>query len=304
MLKKTCLSFYILFLTFPALWAQESYKTIILSEILIREQQLIILSDSIYKGSSDSLRIASNKNFTDELGLLLEYQNTFSWAFDSLNSVSILKSKDGLIKIYTWILPATDRNSYSYFGFVQVYNLKTRQVTLYKLNETKYENEMARTIITGSNKWYGAVYYKMIEKKEKGKPFYTLLGWHGNSRKTTRKVIDVLSMRKDTLVFGKPVFTGNGKPAMRMVFEYTAQAVMKLNFDEKKKMIVFDRLSPTPGAEKNQYEFYGPDFRYDGLQFKKGNWVFKKDIDLRNPKSFDTKKGKSEKGKSMYDSGK
>jgi hypothetical protein len=75
---------------------------------------------------------------------------------------------------------------------------------------------------------------------------------------------------------------------------------MKLAFDEKKKMIVFDRLSAPPNAEKNQYEFYGPDFRYDGYRFKKGYWLLQKDLDLRNPKSADQKDGKKEKGKTLY----
>lgn len=284
-------------------YKSETYKTIGLPELRSKEQHLISIGDSILKGSSDSLRLISSNIFYDEMKSLLSYQNTFSFVFDSLTSISVLKSKDGLIKMYTWILPAVDRNKYSYFGFIQILNKKTKQVELVELHEKKYDNEETIYKTLPANEWYGALYYKMIEKKIKGKTCYTLLGWHGNNNKTTRKIIDVLTFKDQLPQFGMPLFKTGKRPVSRIIFEFTSQAVMKLNVDDRKKMIVFDHLSPAAGAQPNQFEFYGPDFRYDGLQFKKGYWQLKKDIDLRNPRSYDAKEGKKEKGKSMYKSG-
>ncbi len=286
---------------FTLLRAQESYKTIGKDELKSAQDALLSLGDSILKGSSDSLRIHSNSLFKDQLGRLLEYQNTFAENFDSLNSISVLRSRDGFLKIYTWILPAHDKSACLYFGFLQTLDKKSRQVRLFPLNEVKFENEEAVHKTCSADEWYGALYYKLIENKTKGQTLYTLLGWHGKGWKTTRKVVDILYFKKGNPVFGKPVIRVEGKPYCRLVYEFNAQAVMKLQYDDNLKMIIMDHLSPARGAEKGQYEFYGPDFSYDGLKFKNGTWQLKKDIDVRNPKSFNKREGKKEKGKVFYD---
>ena len=58
-----------------------------------------------------------------------------------------------------------------------------------------------------------------------------------------------------------------------------------LKFDENEKQIVFDHLSPKSPQFTGQYQYYGPDFSYDALEFKKGKWVYIKDVDVRNGKS-------------------
>lgn len=281
-------------------FSQEHYKTIDLQELQAKEKILSAAGDSMVRGLQDSTRMHACLLFNESMTSLLAYQNTFDYGFDSLKNVSILKSDDGKVKIYTWVLQSSDRNAYSYYGFVQVFDKKTKQVKLYRLQERPFENAEAMSKTCKPEEWYGAYYYRMIEKKISGNNTYTLLGWHGNNRLTTKKVIDILMVSPDGITFGAPVFKGEGKPKYRVVFEFTSQAVMKLAFEEKKKMIVFDRLSPVSGAQKGQYEFYGPDFRYDGYKFKKGYWLLQKDLDLRNPKSTDQKEGKKEPGKKLY----
>jgi hypothetical protein len=57
---------------------------------------------------------------------------------------------------------------------------------------------------------------------------------------------------------------------------------MSLRYDPQKKMIVFDHLSPTKPSLEGQYEFYGPDFTYDGLKFEKGVWEHYQNIEITN----------------------
>jgi len=101
---------------------------------------------------------------------------------------------------------------------------------------------------------------------------------------TNKKVIDVLFFDQwDNITFGAPVFLDeNKKLKYRVVFEFSAQAVMLLRYEKKKKMIVFDHLSPTSPSAKGQFQYYGPDFTYDGFYFKKGIWNYRKNLDLRN----------------------
>jgi len=49
-------------------------------------------------------------------------------------------------------------------------------------------------------------------------------------------------------------------------------------------MIVFDHLSPSKPSLVGVYEFYGPDFSYDGYKFEKGMLELYPDIDIRNIK--------------------
>ena len=58
-----------------------------------------------------------------------------------------------------------------------------------------------------------------------------------------------------------------------------------LRWEKKKKMIVFDHLSPAAIRYNGIYEFYGPDFSVDGYKFKKGKWRYFNDIDVRNPRT-------------------
>jgi hypothetical protein len=57
---------------------------------------------------------------------------------------------------------------------------------------------------------------------------------------------------------------------------------MTLVWDEKYRRIIFDHLSPAYPELEGQYQFYGPDFSYDGFRYKKGKWVFEEMLDPRN----------------------
>ena len=48
------------------------------------------------------------------------------------------------------------------------------------------------------------------------------------------------------------------------------------------KMIMFDHLSPSRPSYTGNYEYYGPDFSYDGFRFEKDAWVLTEQIDMRN----------------------
>ena len=57
---------------------------------------------------------------------------------------------------------------------------------------------------------------------------------------------------------------------------------MMVEYNEKLKEIVADHLSPSRPSMQGQYQFYGPDFSYEGFSFQDGVWVQKSDIDVRN----------------------
>ena len=81
-----------------------------------------------------------------------------------------------------------------------------------------------------------------------------------------------------------PVFDGDkdNPQAKRVIFEYTRQVSMNLNYDPSKSMIVFDHLAPPDPKLKGKFDLYGPDMSYDGYKLVNGRWKLQEDIDLKN----------------------
>jgi hypothetical protein len=121
-----------------------------------------------------------------------------------------------------------------------------------------------------------------VETKFNKTKYYTLLGFDFNSIFTKKKIIDVLYIQNDLPYLGKQIFKYNGKIVSRIIFEYAVRTNMTLKYDEAIKMIVFDHLSPSKPSYKGKYQFYGPDFSYDGLKFEDGYWIHQKDLSIHN----------------------
>lgn len=266
--------------------SQSAWSTLGTDSLSRIEMKLKVLSDSIVRGVSDLSRQAALAEFNPLFLDLLQNPSTFSFPFDSLKSVSKVKSEDGKIRIFSWTVQSRTENNYKYYGVVQLMNPKTGEMKRFGLNEVRWTNEEAEQKELFPEEWYPALYYEIIERKVKKKTWYFLLGWQGNTPYTTRKVIDVLGIDSwNNVTFGAPLFFDDKqKKKQRFVFEYSAQAVMMLKYDKKKKMIVFDHLSPVSPSAKGQYQFYGPDFTNDGLIFRKGMWNYKSHLILKNTK--------------------
>jgi hypothetical protein len=57
---------------------------------------------------------------------------------------------------------------------------------------------------------------------------------------------------------------------------------MTARYDSVLKMIAFDHLVPFHPVYSGNYEFYGPDGSFDGLEFVDGLWMLREDLDARN----------------------
>jgi hypothetical protein len=280
-LRTSAIIIFFNFLFASTLFAQNNFQQ--------KEKELKILGDSILKGSTDSVRAASCTIFTSTFETVLKDSGSFNYTFDSLKNVSVLESHDKSVRIFSWMLPSISKDKYNYFGFVQLYDKKLKKAMLYKLEEDNLPNEEVEKKSLSTKNWFGALYYKIIENKINGNKIYSLLGWRGNSRQTTMKVIDVLVTEKEIPKFGAPIFKTEHGVKHRIIFEYTSQAVMSLRYNEKKKMIVLDNLSPSNPDLKGKYEYYGPDMSYDAFKFKSGKWNYFKNIQVGNVSEYDGK---------------
>jgi hypothetical protein len=252
--------------------------------LLSFEWHLKTLSDSMTSGSTERIRGGALAEFNPVFFDLLALPSTFDYPFDSLKKVSVMKSPDGRLKVYSWVFIDRTAETYTYYGVVQAKKGKTQEIKRTGLIDKPGPVNELDTATLYPEEWCGAVYYDIFEKKVNGVQTYFLLGWRANDKLITRKIIDVITLNEwgDPL-FGLPVFSDEkGAVRTRRVFEFSSQAVMLLRYDRKRSTIVFDHLSaPSPGL-RGQFHTYGPDFTYDGYRFKKGKWLYQSNLDVKN----------------------
>lgn len=248
------------------------------------EDSLKSLSYKIINSTDEVVRRNSNNLFIKTLVAALKLPNSFNYPFDSVVSVSILKSEDKVFRIFTWHL-FSDDGSYRYYGAIQK-NTKDK-LELYPLfDNSRFVAKPEDTLLT-KDSWYGAHYYSLSSPRKYGKnKQYLLLGWKGNDVKTNQKVIELLSFDKEGKpVFGAPVFMYKDSVKTRVIFNYSRTVSMLLRYLPSKKWIVYDHLAAPDPKQIGQYEYYGPDLSYDGLKYRRRKWILMENIDLRNEKT-------------------
>jgi hypothetical protein len=252
------------------------------------------LSSVIWKQKTDSARLNASFVFFEKFHSILKTQSVGSSLFDSIPGVTIAKSENGKLCIYSWNVPVAD-GSNKYFAFIQFTGDSSRVVPLMSGKTTA--GEFTNEIFT-SQSWYGALYYKIIDVKITDRTVYTVLGWDGYTKEANRKFIDIISINSDgDLVFGMPVFKTESGVKSRIIFEYADKANLLLRYDyqairvEKRKkikkentwLIVMDRLVPLDPSLKGIRKYYVPSGdTYDGFLFRNGYWILVEDIEVAN----------------------
>jgi hypothetical protein len=236
-------------------------------QIRIMEDTLGILSFMIVNDSLQENRFAATRMMIPTLVKALKIKNSFNYPFDRLKSVSIQYPQDSTFRIFTWQL-FVDGEEYRYYGAIQ---MNTPELKLFPLIDRSHQVEDAAQAVLNAENWYGAVYYGIRKINTQTGPAYLLFGYDAFSFFNRRKLIDVLSFNEGKPVFGKAVFpatVGQPDPSKRFILEYTAEASVKLNYDELMDLIVFDHLIPVQGRS-GQGEMMAPDGSYEAFRIKK-----------------------------------
>lgn len=254
------------------------------------QQQLMAFQDSLkqisYKMVNDSIepeRYNASFKLIKTLVSALKIPYSFNFPFDSLKSISIQSSSDKRFRIFGWHVMNND-GSYRYYGTIQM-NKPDGKLELFPLIDYTSVFKNPSDSATTHDKWYGAQYYKIISVLNNVPiPYYVLLGWKGNTIKSTKKIIEILYFKDGKAHFGMPVFDGDpdNLKKKRIIFEYDRRASMFLNYEPTTNTIVFDHLAPPDPQLKGKFELYGPDFSYDGFKLVNGRWKFIPDLELKN----------------------
>jgi hypothetical protein len=275
--------FFLLILTFSLSGMSADAQKTSFDDLKVSEMALYREFGEMYKTRDITLQDELNSRILDELESLLKDPRSFEYHFDSLRWTGRIYSPDNKIRFITWNIPAID-GKHTYYGFLQCFTEKGQPCLVFRLHDRSPEISQPESVNLDPGNWWGALYYEVLVNKYKRNRLYTIIGYDLNDRYSNKKVIDVMTFTdSNTPVFGLPVFHIEGKLQNRVIFEYAEDVVMIVRFNEEKKMIVFDHLSPIDPALRNNPRFYAPDSSYDGLRFRKGIWEFVHDVDVRNP---------------------
>ena len=217
----------------------------------------------------------SNLAFASKMKTFLSLDGAFNYKFKHLETVAVIDSPDGKVRIVNWNIEYPDF-SYSFGGFIMHKNNK--KASIFELNDVLDPYQSKPKGVFNENSWYGALYYKMIPFQNGRNTQYLLLGWDGGTTGSNYKILDVLSISKKHIYFGSPVFNTNGDISDRVVFEYSDKANMTMRFEERYGRIVFDHLSPEAPSMEGVYSYYVPDFSYDAYLYNGKHWTLKEDI--------------------------
>ncbi len=273
---------------------------------------LQMLSKQLQSGKADFDRYQASRQLTALLTRMLETGRLPLDGLDTLRNISFLESTGREFTIITWVIPRQD-GSFDYGGLVRWFDQQHNSKRVVVLNNQAHELESPETKQLGPEQWYGALYYRLIENKSRGKVHFVLLGWDGHNTLSRKKVIEPVQIgSRGKVIFGAQVFSHFPGKVKRVVFEYSAKSSMSLNYSRqwlqvkvkkgKKKMterraadmIVFDRLVPLHEGLAGQYQFYVPETNIqDGFVFRDGRWIYTREVDARNPD--DPDKGKKER---------
>lgn len=246
------------------------------------ETQIGLLFLQMAASAADEDKQRINDSIVRIMEATLQISGSMDYPFTQLTRMGKISSTDNKVRIYTWNLPWADGTN-TYFGFLQYKtNSKGDIKQVFLADKSADMTGESRSVLSPAQ-WYGMLVYEIVETKDGGSVYYTLLGLDNQDLFVSCKIVDVLYFNENYVpVFGKSIFHYQNKLLNRIIFQYSAKVKMSLKWNPKMKMIIFDHLAPPNSSYKDNYAFYGPDLSYDGLRFVDGKWELVEKVDVRN----------------------
>jgi hypothetical protein len=251
-----------------------------MSKLTKLEDSLVVLADSMNNAILPDDRIDFCVTFTKHLRTALETPGSYSYPFKKLETkIHIISPDDKTFRIFNWMIaPAT--NLRRYYGAIQMNSDEPRYFPL-KDYRDRMEKD-AQTLVAGTDRWYGCEIYKIVPQVVQDQKVYLLFGFNSDGAGSNKKIIDVLTTEGQAPVLGASIFMMPDLKGQRLVqqsrviLEYKKSAQIFLNYDNEKKMIIFNRLA-SEVTDPNRKSTYIPTGQMDGLRLENGVFVFVKD---------------------------
>ena len=231
----------------------------------LHEDTLEVLADGIIKETQEE-RLAYCELFIKHLVKTLKLKNSFDYEFKYFENISVVPSGDDQFRIFTWQLEI-EEGEYRYYGAIQmIYTI----LRLHPLIDRSFNISDPRQATVSNDEWYGVVYYKIIPFFYQDRSHYLLFGYDMHDFKNRKKILDVLYFDDGGNPFlGAPVFRFKDRTDSRFLLDFAGSAQVRLNFDDKLGMIVYDHMVLKEGSENT----YVPDGSYQGFKYIDQTWV-------------------------------
>lgn len=247
------------------------------------EDSLASLQLQLFEAQTDEIRNQANLRFHGYLAFILKKfgKKAFDYPFSKLK-MCVKKAPDNRFRLFNWNV---ENNDYSqqFYCFVLFPNKSTGVFEVQELKNRTEDISKPENRILHHTHWYGALYYDLLPIRHKGRKYYTLLGWKGHSKVTSRKVIDVLTISDKGIVkTGAPIFkTGQGIKK-RFILSYDYDSKVNLIYEKNTKRIVFDHLSAKHTVISGVEDLKVATGDTDAFFFKKGRWVLQSNFEAKN----------------------
>lgn len=269
------------------------------------ERRLAKNARAVMSFEQEEIRKKNIEDFNANFISTLQISASFDHPFDSLPQVSKLHSPDRRFRIYTWSYPHRD-GKYTYYGCIQIPSQGRPKVIVLNDVSDKIMGEDVFFMQGSPQKWFGALYYKIVAKQVGDRTLYTLLGWDGNTPEVAKKLVEPLFITpQGRAIFGLPIFmigddikrmglsAFERRPVMRLIYSYSGSVSMQLNYQKDLDMIVMDNLSSFSRELKGNInirdrqkkrdknpKYFSPDMTVNVMHFQNGRWILTKNIDL------------------------
>lgn len=227
-------------------------------------------SDVMINSNDPENRMIAFDQFYRGLETELEKDNAFDYDFAGLEELSILEDTLSTFKLISWQMDLGE-NEFSYYGF-----LIKNDGTYFELKDEFASLDDIEYLELNSEEWLGGIYYGMLEMGDK----YYLFSYRQKDQFTKFKSFDCLSFDND----GKPVLGSESFVIPmadtrdivknRIVFNYSADAILSLNYNKDLSMVVHDHLMQINGQIPGQGPAMVPDGTYEGYKFEEGKWIY------------------------------
>jgi hypothetical protein len=271
--RKIAVTCLLLLLAGTSTFAQKSVKV---PNLVAHEDSLQRFADSMINGNDPAVRFRADSNFVRGLVRSLKTPYSFYYPFDSLETISRLYAPDSTFRIITWQLKK-DEYIFLQKGAIQM-NTPDGSLKLFPLFDASMFTPRPMDSARTHKNWIGAIYYRVIMKENKGKKYYTLLGFDDFNVSSNKKWMEVLSFNNA----GEPVFGGPlisfkedsvKKPVQsRFSIEYKKEANTVFNYNPELDLIIYDHLI-SGSDEPKKKDTYIPDGDYEGFKWVNGQWV-------------------------------
>ncbi len=243
-----------------------------LDKLAVLEDSIVSLSRTAVTDSIAENRIAAQDKLLPLMREALAVSNSFNYAFNKIENISLLYPTERDFRIFTWQL-MIDENHYKYFGFIQLNRSKSM---VYELKDFSKDIQKPENQNLTAEKWFGALYYNIKGFKTKEGMKYLLFGFNAHDTIEKIKICDVLSLNGGAPRFGSPVFEKEErsikKKLNRLVMYHSVDASIRFNYDDDMGMIMLDHLTEIGYKDPNVPFVSVPDGTYEAYKLKKGVW--------------------------------